>query len=225
MGISSEVQPPPGLADRMWGYLRRKGWRGLIRQMAVGIRQKPALVDGYVVSIPNPPAQRSALPEGLAVREIRTGDDALIRQVTKECGFQYPEPVIRARLARGDVGFAILREERAVGYTWTSVKDFHIDALGVRFQMAADEYYTYDTFVLPELRGQRLHHHLTTFRARAMQDHYQKSRGLGFVYTNNRASLRAWKKAGADRIAHMGYLKLFGLRFHYQWGKRKFIAV
>jgi SAM-dependent methyltransferase/GNAT superfamily N-acetyltransferase len=130
-------------------------------------------------------------------------------QVHEYCGFR-PEAVpaeIQRRLAEGQQCFVVRHEGRLVHASWAAFQRARIDYLAREIRLAPDEVYDYESYTLPEFRGQnlspaRLAWMIRTFRAAGYR------RLLLVVVPENKPAFRAGQKTGFHPIGWMGYVRI-----------------
>ena len=122
---------------------------------------------------------------------------------------EVPAAEIRARLARGDAGFAAWREGRAVGHLWLSLGAYDETEVRCRFRPAPAGLtaWDYDLYIAPDHRGGPAFAALWTAAdawLRAAGRHWTASR----VAAHNTASLAAHRRLGARVVGSAAFLKV-----------------
>lgn len=114
---------------------------------------------------------------------------------------------VLASYARGDLCVGVADGGHPVGYVWFAFGSAPHADVWVEFD--ATTRYAYKAFIRASYRGRRISQELYT-RAGEICPRRGRTKALVLVYTDNRVSLRASRRAGRRAVGSAGYLKCFG---------------
>jgi hypothetical protein len=127
----------------------------------------------------------------LDVRLAGASDWSRLRELPQEAGRGQEE--FETRLARGDLCFIGLSDDRLVHVFWVAVRESWIPALGATLRLEPGDAYAYESFTAENIRGQGVQPAVTVFVLRYEQAHGFR-RHLFYIERHNRAALRALPK-------------------------------
>lgn len=150
-------------------------------------------------------------PPGLCVR-LATDDD--LQRAVADDSLGLRRNAVSEALARGDLCVATFDGDRMVAYMWRSFTTApHLHGLWVHFRKPYR--YGYRSFTRPEYRGRHLSDPMGHFL-----DDYCLDRGftqsIGFIETDNYASIASDRRRGSTRKGWVGYLRLFGRTYPFR---------
>ena len=159
------------------------------------------------------------LPENSG-REYRFLSEPELIKFAKNSELQLNLSVVKAALAKGDTCTGAINNGRLIAYLWRAYSPTkHTDGLWIDFGPLAR--YSYDSFTLPQHRGQRVLHTLSMSTEALDQRGREKS--IAFIETHNYSSIKSAKFTGNTIVGYAGYWHLFGkyYTFHSNGAKKE----
>ena len=151
-------------------------------------------------------AVEDELPDGVSIRRATRNDLLLaVEEMPNELSLDF----INDALDRGDFCAGAFDGPHMVSFVWRSFSTApHLDGLWVAFEKPYR--YGYKAYTRPEYRGRHLIKSVTEYTDKLCIER-GFTRGIGFVKTDNFASLAAEKKhKGYKGVGFAGYVKVFG---------------
>ena len=161
----------------------------------------------------------------LEFKEITASDHNEIDELTAIDEWKVPKSVTLRKLKQGHHVYIAKYQGRIVASHTVIMRDRFQDPVLMReFKMASSESFLLRAFCIPEFRGRGIFPVLVRYCLRDAAVNYGRGNGLALARINNRNILRsvAPKIEGAFRIGRAGFVEIFGIRFHYLWGREAF---
>jgi len=111
------------------------------------------------------------------------------------------------RLGSGHICFITLHEDKVIGAAWVATQKAYIDYLDCYIELADNEVYFYDGFILPSYRGKNIMFQFTAQRIIYLREKGY-SYGVSATLPENRSALSLYKKNRINYIGHIGYFKI-----------------
>ena len=162
---------------------------------------------------------------GLEFKEITASDHNEIDELTAIDEWKVPKSVTLRKLKQGHHVYIGKYQGRIVASQTLIMRDRFQDPVLMReFKMASNEAFWLRAFTIPEFRGRGIFPVLVRYCLRDAAVNYGRGDALALAKINNRNILRSVvpKTQGASRIGHAGFVEVFGIRFHYLWGREAF---
>lgn len=131
-----------------------------------------------------------------------------------------PRGELAQRRASGALCFAAVENERVLGATWARSGGGPCAYLDLDVQVAPDEIYLFDTFVLPSQRGRRVAPAIAAAQIDYFRTHGAR-RIISTVLPENAASLRARARSGYVVCGWTGWIRLGSRRWTLGRGLRR----
>jgi GNAT superfamily N-acetyltransferase len=155
--------------------------------------------------------------------EITADDHAEIDELTAIDEWKVPKSVTLRKLKQGHHVYITKYKGGIVASQTIIMRDRFQDPLLMReFKMASNEAFYLRAFVIPEFRGRRIFQPFGRYYLSDAAVRYGRGNGLTLISPGNEPSLRAAAKLGWSRIGRAGFVEIFGIRFHYLWGREAF---
>jgi GNAT superfamily N-acetyltransferase len=159
----------------------------------------------------------------LEFREITAVDNDEIDELTQVDEWHTSKSFTLKKLEEGEHIYIAKHKGRIVASHSVVKKDKFEDIVFRReFKMAPNEAYYWRGFCVPAFRGHGILPALGRYLLTDMALKYGRSDGLAFVMTTNKSSQRAVSKYGWVKVGRAGFIEIFGIRFHYLWGREAF---
>jgi GNAT superfamily N-acetyltransferase len=156
-------------------------------------------------------------------KEITAVDNDEIDELTAVDEWKVPKSVTLRKLKQGHHVYIAKYKGGIVASQTVIMRDRFQDPLLMReFKMGSSEAFYLRAFVIPEFRGRRIFQPFGRYYLRDAAESYGRGNGLTLISPNNVPSLRAAAKLGWSRIGRTGFFEIFGIRFHYLWGREAF---
>jgi hypothetical protein len=165
------------------------------------------------------------LTKSIEFREICSSDDLEIEQITQVDPWKFPKSVMVKQLREGCKCFIAKRQGRIVAYTciWAS-EGFRDDFLDRDFILGLEEAYHWRGFCIPTVRGIGVFPRLVAHAVECLERNYNKKWQIGSVRVTNRTMQQSLSQLGYEIVGRAGFVGIFGIRFHYLWGREAFKA-
>lgn len=156
-------------------------------------------------------------------KEITAFDNDDIDELTAIDEWRVPKSVTLRKLKQGHHVYIAKYKGRIVASQTIIMRDRFQDPLLLReFKMASNEAFYLRAFTIPEFRGRGIFPIFGRYYLSDAAVRYGRGNGLTLTSTNNRSMLRSAPKFGWSRIGRTGFIEIFGIRFHYLWGREAF---
>ena len=213
------------LVKRAITILKKDGPRGLIKRIKARLYLKPLQYHFYVFEHrgnPNPPIPISE--NGLEIKEITAIDNDEIDELTEIDEWKTSKLLTLKKLEEGWHVYIAKHEGRIVASQTVVTQDrFNDPAIMREFDLASDEAYYWRSFCIPAFRGRGIFPMFGRYYLTDVARRYGRSHGLIVVGQTNKSMQRACSKYGfKKRVGRIGFIEIFGIRFHYLWGREAF---
>jgi hypothetical protein len=183
-----------------WGI-----WHSLYEFLMIRLQRHCGLVFCAVITRP----LRTSVPP-LAENsgsEYRFLSEQELIKFAKNSELQIKPSVIKAAFAKGDTCTGAINNGRLIAYLWRAYSPTkYTDGLWIDFGPQAR--YSYDSFTLPQHRGQRV---LTTLSLSTdALDQRGRKNSIAFIETHNYSSLKNAEFSGNTIVGYAGYWHFFG---------------
>lgn len=159
----------------------------------------------------------------LEFREITAVDNDEIDALTAIDEWKIRKSVTLRKLKEGHHVYIAKHKGRIVASQSVVTRDNFQDPVFRReFKMAPNEAYYWRLFCVPAFRGRGIIPAFGRYYLTDMALKYGRSNGLTLIMTSNKSSQRAALKFGWVRVGRAGFIEIFGIRFHYLWGREAF---
>ena len=156
-------------------------------------------------------------------REITAADSDAIDELTAVDEWHISKSFTLKKLEEGEHIYIAKHQGQIVASQSIVTRDkFHDPFLDREFTIAHDEAYLWRAFCVPAFRGRGIFPALEGYYLADMALKYGRTNTLATILTTNKSSQRIAEKAGRVKVARAGFVELFGIRFHYLWGKEAF---
>jgi GNAT superfamily N-acetyltransferase len=155
----------------------------------------------------------------LEITELSESDDHDIETVAGSGFYGHTRADILGHLADGQQCFVAKHQGEVVAYFWRKTGAYYNDSLYRRFDLDDDEEYRCASFVQTEFRGMGIMPYLFVVASRERTPGCRPLRGVGTIHLTNKAMIRATHKAGTRIAGRVGFIEIFGIRFHYLYGR------
>ncbi|HUL20589.1 MAG TPA: GNAT family N-acetyltransferase [Thermodesulfobacteriota bacterium] len=212
------------LVKRAITILKTDGPANLVNRIKDRLFLKPLQMHCFVYGNKNgaePPLPTCEVD--LDFGEITVADDDGINQLTAVDEWHTSKSSILRKLEGGERICFAKHRGRIVASVSIVTQDKFVDPIYKReFKVAHNEAYYWRGFVVPSLRGHGilpaiLRHYWTDIALKC-----GKSKVLAIILATNKSSLRSVSKIGWAKVGRVGFFEIFGIRFHYLWGREAF---
>jgi GNAT superfamily N-acetyltransferase len=158
-------------------------------------------------------------------KEVKATDHEEIDELTAVDVWKVPKSVTLKKLRQGHHIYIAKHQGRIVASHTIIMRDRFQDPVLMReFRMASNEAFHLRAFCVPEFRGRGIFPVLLRYCLRDAAVNYGRGDALALAKIDNRNILRSIvpKTQGASRIGRAGFIEVFGIRFHYLWGREAF---
>jgi GNAT superfamily N-acetyltransferase len=122
-----------------------------------------------------------------------------------------PPELIRRRLATGGVVAVARQQDHLAGFSWLSLDPATTHEMEPSLVLQPGEVYQYDSFVVPEFRGHRLHGRMHAATAHFAREH-GFTRAITYVDFWNRPSLKTQAMLGKRKVQTILALSLWWMK-------------
>lgn len=216
----------PSYRHVMTSVRRFLGKSHLLRKILSHLRQEPLSSHLYVYGIENVRDTREIQPSVEAeIREIRENDEALIDELTSVDEWRITKSVTTRDLKNGWRCFVARASGHIAACCWVFPgSEFEDWYLKRKISIGNKEAYFYREFCVPEFRGRGILPFLHARICREFLPLMGKTAAFALTRMANKPMLRVFGKMGWRRMGRMGFVEMFGVRFHYLWGRRALIS-
>ncbi len=159
----------------------------------------------------------------LEFKEMTATDGEEIDQLTAIDEWAISKSVTLKKLEEGEHIYIAKHKDRIVASQSIVTKDrFEDPFLGREFKMARDEAYLWRAFCVPAFRGRGIFPAFERYYLTDMALKYGRNNTLAIILTTNKSSQRMASKSGRIKVGRAGFVRIFGIQFHYLWGHEAF---
>ena len=206
--------------NRALSILNSDGMAGLMNRITSRLLRKPQLINLYVLKLDYKDIAKLPSPSiNLEIREITETDDGDTQALAEFRFYGHSKADILQYLAEGQRCYVAKHEGQAISCYWHMTGGYYDYYLKRRFYFADNEEYLLGFFTLAEFRGQGIFPYLLIASSHERAQNCPDLRAVIFVRVNNKASLRSCYKLGFDIIGRVGFVEIFGIRFHFLLGR------
>ena len=157
----------------------------------------------------------------LEVKKINIDDEAVVNELTRADVWSMSREDISNLLQQEWHCYAALHGGRIVASCFVYLgKKFEDKYMDREFILDRSEVYWWRGYTIQEYRGLEVIPFLVAYLIKHLADNYNKTRGFFFVRRSNKSMLRGFQKLGLYPLGWVGFIELFGIRFHYLWGRK-----
>lgn len=214
--MTEGINHPGSLWNRILRVARTEGAQGLARRVVARAKEGVRLLYCYLLVYRL--AGGAAAPQArvdLEIEEVTPAKQNVLHELAQIYQVPEAENGILDQLADDESCFVGRVNGRIAGYVWIRRAGVVREFKETLFSLDTDEVYYHDAYVLPEMRGNNIYTAMKAFTGQVMARVYGKQRAISFVRHDNKSSLSASRKLGAQCIGRIGYIKVFGKRFRY----------
>jgi GNAT superfamily N-acetyltransferase len=222
---SQHPNPFVSLVTRAITILRTEGPTHLVKRIKDRLLLKPLQYHFYVFEYKeNPDTPPPICENGLEIKEITAADDDEIDELTEIDEWKTSKSLTLRKLEEGWHVYIAKHKGRIVASQTVVMRDrFDDPAIRREFRLASDEAYYWRSFCIPAYRGRGIFPMFGRYYLTDVARRYGRSHGLIVVEHTNKSMQRACSKYGfKKRIGRIGFIEIFGVRFHYLWGREAF---
>jgi GNAT superfamily N-acetyltransferase len=159
----------------------------------------------------------------LEFKEITAADNDEIDELTQIDEWHISKSSTLKRFEEGEHTYIAKHKGKiVVSYSVVTKDKFEDTVLRREFKIAPNEAYYWRAFCVPAFRGRGILPAFGRYSLTDMAIKYGRSNGLLCIMTSNKSSQRAVSKYGWVRVGRAGFIEIFGIRFHYLWGREAF---
>ncbi len=211
------------LNNRALTILHGEGIAGLINRIASRLLRKPQLINLYVLKLDYKDIAKLPPPSiDLEIGEITEMDDSGLEALAAFHFYGHSKGEILQYLAGGQRCYIAKHKDQVISCYWRITGDYYDYSLKRRFYLAETEEYLLGFFTLAEFRGKGIFPYVLEVSSYERAQNCPDLRAIIFVRTNNQASLRSVHKLGFNVIGRVGFVEIFGIRFHFLLGRDAF---
>ncbi|HUL22602.1 MAG TPA: hypothetical protein VLZ10_14195 [Thermodesulfobacteriota bacterium] len=212
------------LTKRAITILKTDGAAHLLKRMMDRLFLKPLLSHNFVYVNKFCADYPVSMCEGeLEFKEITAADDDEIDELTAVDEWHTSKSFTLKRLEEGEHIYVAKHQDRIVTSVSIVARDKFEDVFFKReFEMAPDELYYWRGFCVPEFRGRGAVPAVARYSLTDMALKYGRKNAFAIVLNTNKSSQRTVSKAGYVKVGRVGFFEMFGIRFHYLWGREAF---
>jgi GNAT superfamily N-acetyltransferase len=159
----------------------------------------------------------------LELKEITAADGDEIDGLTAIDEWAISKSVTLKKLEEGEHIYIAKHKGQIVGTVSVVTKEkFEDPILGREFRLARDEAYCWRAFCVPAFRGRGIIQALEKYYQSDLALKYGRNNTLVLIRTSNKSSQRLSWKSGRIKVGRAGFVGIFGIQFHYLWGREAF---
>lgn len=232
MNRAHTVVTDEGLAGLLKRVMRRAA--GSIVRTARRIVQRPKIFKLFVLQLDYMDmATIPPLSLDLEIAELSEKDDADVEAVAAFHFYGHSKDDVLQLLRSGEQCYVARSAGQVASCNWWATGQYYDRYLARHFRLADSEEYLLGGFVRPDFRGHGILNYLVYRAACERREQCGAERGIAFVRVDNVIALKAAKKLGFSVCGRVGFIEVFGLRFHYLLGrdvlpatrKRNYLAI
>jgi hypothetical protein len=198
--------------------LRTEGLARLVKRIRDHLESHQFVYGSTCVEFPTPICEIE-----LEFKEITTVDGDEIDQLTAIDEWAISKSVTLKKLEEGEHIYVAKHKGQIVGTVSVITKEkFEDPVLGREFKLARDEAYCWRAFCVPGLRGRGIIQALEKYYRADLALKYGRKNTLVIIRTSNKSSQRLSAKSGRVKVGRAGFVGIFGIQFHYLWGREAF---
>lgn len=205
--------------SRALSILHSEGIAGLLNRIASRLLQKPQIINLYVLKLDYKDIAK--VPRrfiDLEIGEVTEMDDSDLEALAAFHFYGHSKGEILQHLAEGQRCYIAKHQGQVISCYWRATRNYYDYYLKRRFYLADNEEYLLGAFTLVEFRNWGVLPHLVETSSRERAQNCPNLRAFSFVRTNNKASLRTSHKLGFNVIGRVGFVEMFGIRYHFLLG-------
>jgi hypothetical protein len=207
------------LTERVLRVWRAEGIAGVAARALQHFWQKPRLKRGYVLELDLDGAAEAPPPMlDVEVSQITQADDDDMQALADFHFYGQTKEDIARYLADGQRCVVARYRGRLISCMWILTGEFYDFALRRYFELGPEQEYWMGAYTLTEFRGEGIVPYLALRYVAARKQEHPDLHAVLFIDANNRSSLNAAHHIGCIRVGRVGFIELFGLRFHYLLG-------
>jgi GNAT superfamily N-acetyltransferase len=160
----------------------------------------------------------------LEMKEITVVDIEEIEELTEIDEWKTSKSFTLKKLDEGWHVYIAKHKGRIVASQTVVISDkFEDHTFKREFKVASNEAYYWRSFCVPAFRGRGIFPFLAQYCLTDVARKYGRGNGLIMVRPTNKAMRRTLSKYGfRKRVGSAGFIEIFGIRFHYLWGREAF---
>ncbi len=217
-----------GISKRIEGRLRSKWSRShvLVFSQQFGsvsdALEFPARLDPSIVLMLE---RCQRLLSSLTFKQVTESDGGEIDELTGIDPWGHSREGIFENLQEGWCCYVAKIGSRIVASSWIKAgPEFYEPLFKRSFTLGGDEVYTWRTFCVPDWRTRGV----VPMLSKWIVNHLASTEGIkkytGYVLDNNVGQKRTLGQMGWSVVGRLGFIEIFGVRFHYIWGRGAFRA-
>jgi ribosomal protein S18 acetylase RimI-like enzyme len=192
----------------------------LIHRIAGRLLRGPQLINLYVLKLDyRDIARLESPPADLEIREVTETDESDTQALAEFHFYGHSKADILQYLAEGQRCYIARHKGQAISCYWRITGDYYDYYLKRRFYFADNEEYLLGFFTLAEFRGKGIFPYLLVASSQERVRNCPDLCAVIFVRVNNQASLRSCRKLGFHIVGRVGFVEIFGMRFHFLSGR------
>jgi hypothetical protein len=203
--------------------LKTEGFVGLRRRIKNRLNYKSLQSHNYVVRYESRSSDPLPAPEiELEIRQITASDNPEIDELTDLDEWKIPKRITLKKLEEGWLCYIAKHKGRIVGINWVVLESFDELYFRRQFNLSPNETYHLRGWCIKPFRGKGVMPFLLRHNCDETALKYGKTIAYGYVVTSNKPMHRSLAKSGWLRVGRVGFIEVFGIRFHYLWGRHAF---
>jgi GNAT superfamily N-acetyltransferase len=200
------------------------GFVEFVRRIKDHVYRKPHQLHSYIMVYKNGSGASAPVPKiELEIKEITAFDIDEIDELTDSDEWKISKQVTLKHLEEGWHCYIAKQKGQIVAINWIilleSFEEFYFKR---QFNLSPNEAYHFRGWSIPQFRGKGVMPFLLRNNCDETALKYGKTRTYGWVNVYNYSQLRCLAKAGWTRAGRAGFIEIFGIRFHYLWGREAF---
>lgn len=195
--------------------------KGLMKRILNRLRDKPQLELAYHILANLNEIQAPQAKIDVEIKEVSVTDDKYLDELATIPSPSYSKAQIVKFLSEDRRCYVVLYDDHVVCSYWVLRKGFKYYRDLV---LADNEEYQLSGYTLPEFRGKGLMPYLVAVTSQWRSRITPNLHAIGNVAINNKSQLRSVKKQGFSRVGFVGFVRMFGFRFHFLIGRKVFPA-
>jgi len=205
---------------RALSILNSDGIAGLIHRITSRLLRKPQFINLCVLKLDYKDIARLEPPPiDLEIGEVTETDESDTQAMAGFRFYGHSKGDILQYLAEGQRCYVARHKGQVISCYWRITGDYYDYCLKRRLYLADNEEYLLGYFTLAEFRGQGIGPYLIMASSRERARHFPDLCAVVFVRVNNQASLLSSHKLGFHIIGRIGFVEIFGIRFHFLSGR------
>ena len=208
-------------AERSMQIISNEGVLGLKKRIVSHLIHRPLFINLYIFELEYKNLVDISSPIfDIEVGKVNQSDMDTLATLAKFAFYGHSAEEIARYLAEGQECYVAINKNQVISCYWRIAGYYYDHYLKRGLVLAENEEYVFGAFTEKEFRGLSI---FPLLLAKSSSERRSKNfdlRAFSFIRTNNKASQLSFSKLGFEKVGHIGFIDILGIRFNYLLGKR-----